>query len=115
MKRTLVLAVILAIGLVACGDDDSSTDTDTGNTSDAGATIVIEGFSFGDPITVAVGETVSVQNDDGVAHTWTSAGVFDSGSIGGGESFTFTFDEPGEYSFMCTIHPSMTGSITVTG
>ena len=31
----------------------------------AGATIVISGFAFGDPITVAAGTTVTVRNDEG--------------------------------------------------
>jgi plastocyanin len=60
---------------------------------------------------------VVVTNRDGVANTWTSTdAVFDSSSIAGaGGSFTFSFDEAGEYDFFCSIHPGMTGSITVTG
>ena len=80
----------------------------------AGATITISGFSFGDPLTVAVGEEVTVVNRDGVPHTWTSNdGLFDSGSLSGGEEFAFTFDEAGQYSFFCGVHPQMTGTITV--
>ena len=84
--------------------------------AEAAAEIVISGFSFGEPITVAVGETVKIRNDDGAPHTWTSDdGLFDSGTLGQGEEFTFIFDEPGEFSFFCEIHPEMTGTITVTG
>lgn len=80
------------------------------------AEIDIEEFDFGDPITVPVGTEVLVHNLDPVTHTWTSVdGLFDSGRIAGDAEFTFTFDEPGEYDFVCSIHPSMTGTIVVTG
>jgi plastocyanin len=87
---------------------------ETGGEASAG--IVISGFSFGEPITVAVGETVTIRNEDAAAHTWTSDdGLFDSGTLAEGEEFTITFDEPGEFSFLCEFHPSMVGTITVTG
>ncbi|MFQ5522510.1 MAG: plastocyanin/azurin family copper-binding protein [Acidimicrobiia bacterium] len=55
-------------------------------------------------------------NRDGVAHTWTAVdGDFDSGALGSGESFQFTIDQPGEYAFFCSIHPSMMETVTVSG
>ena len=99
------------------GPDSTLSDTSAATTAVATAAITIQDFAFGDPITVAAGQDVVVINSDGVAHTWTSIdAVFDSRSIaGGGGSFTFSFDDAGEYAFFCTIHPTMTGSITVTG
>ena len=99
------------------GPDSTTSDTAAATAPTATAGITIQNFAFGDPITVAAGQAVVVTNSDGVAHTWTSTdAVFDSRSIaGGGGSFTFSFDEAGEYSFFCAIHPTMTGSITVTG
>lgn len=95
----------------------ATTVTTTTTTPAAdGPTITIEGFAFGDPITVAVGTEVTVINADATGHTWTSqAGLFDSGTLRGGDTFVFTFAEAGEYRFFCGIHPTMTGSITVTG
>jgi hypothetical protein len=29
-------------------------------------------------------------------------------------SFTVTFDEPGTYPYICTVHPWMTGTVEVT-
>lgn len=85
-------------------------------TGEASPTITIAGFAFSGPSTVSVGDTVEVVNNDGVTHTWTSTedGVFNL-SLAGGASGTYTFEEPGEYQFFCSIHPSMTGSITVEG
>ncbi|CAN5457120.1 hypothetical protein BH23ACT3_BH23ACT3_16340 [soil metagenome] len=77
--------------------------------------IVIAGFEFSGPRTVSVGTTVIVRNTDDAQHTWTSVdGAFDSGTIAGGETFSVTLDEPGEYDYVCNIHPSMTGTIVVT-
>lgn len=104
-QRSILLVAIMLI--MACG-----------GAADSGgeAAITIDNFSFGDPITVGAGQPVVVTNDDGVAHTWTSPdGVFDSGSIPSGDSFEFTFAQAGEYEFFCSIHPSMAGTITVTG
>jgi plastocyanin len=89
--------------------------TTTAGSSQPAATITISGFSFGDPVTVQVGDTVAVVNNDGVPHTWTSEDDLFNLSLSGGAQGTFTFEEPGEYAFFCTIHPSMTGTITVEG
>jgi plastocyanin len=82
----------------------------------AAATINISGSTFGSSPTVAVGDEVEVINNDGIPHTWTSSdGVFDSGTLGQGDTFSFTFEEAGEYPFVCVIHPTMTGTVTVEG
>lgn len=111
MTRRKLIAALAVLTLVACGSSDGGADS-----PDTSADITIESFSFGDPITVAAGTTVEVTNADGANHTWTSVDdLFDSGSLANGDSFRFTFEQPGEYEFLCTIHPTMTGSITVTG
>ncbi len=81
----------------------------------AGTEIVISGFAFSEDLTVPVGTTVIVRNDDSAPHTFTADdGSFDSGSIDGGGTFEFTFTEAGTFAFHCNVHPSMTGTITVT-
>jgi plastocyanin len=66
------------------------------------------------PVKVKVGETVTWINDDSGIHTVTSKdGVFDSGMMGKGQSFSFTFDKAGEYSYHCEPHPSMVGTVVV--
>ena len=67
------------------------------------------------PVKVKVGEIVTWINDDSGRHTVTSKdGVFDSGIMGKGQSFSFTFDIAGEYSYHCEPHPSMVGTVVVT-
>lgn len=125
-KRHLIPALALLVAACSGGGDGTTTlppaDTTTtappATTSVAGdeATITIQGFAYGDPLAVGVGEEVTVVNADSTAHTWTSTdGLFDSGSLSSGASFSHTFDEAGEYTFFCGIHPQMTGSITVEG
>lgn len=65
-------------------------------------------------LTITAGDTVTWTNGDAVVHTATStAGAFDSGDLAMGESYSFTFTEPGTYDYLCTPHPSMTGRIVV--
>ncbi len=135
--RYVLILLALALVAAACGGDTSETTTtagaeedaattttaaagdDTTTTAAAGggtATITIADFAFVDVPTVSVGDTVVVENTDSASHTWTSRdGAFDSGTLGAGDTFEFTFTEPGDYDFFCQIHPSMTGTITVEG
>lgn len=66
------------------------------------------------PIEAKVGETVTWVNNDSVIHTVTSTdGTFDSGILQRGQSFSYTFDKEGEYSYFCTLHPNMAGKLIV--
>lgn len=115
ISATLLALIVL---LTACGDDDTADTTTAPTTSTAPAppAVVIESFAYAEVQEVAVGDQVVVENRDATRHTWTASdGSFDSGPISGGDTFAFVFDEPGDYRFFCGIHPTMTGSITVTG
>lgn len=117
MKRISVALLGIAVIAACSGNGGSNTSAPAAtNPPTDGATITISGFSFGDPLTVDVGAEVTVVNEDATPHTWTStSGDFDSGSLGQGEEFSYTFDEAGQYEFTCSIHPDMRGSITVEG
>ena len=66
-------------------------------------------------ITLAPGDTITWTNQDVVPHTATSskAGVFDSGTIAQGKSWTHTFKTAGSLPYICEFHPTMKGSIRV--
>ena len=69
-------------------------------------------------ITVAVNATITWTNQDrGVVHNVVSTGSasFGSGDINPGTSWSFTFTRPGTYSYFCSYHPWMIGTITVVG
>ena len=55
-------------------------------------------------------------NDDSATHRIKSGdGSFDSKDLKNGDSFEHTFDTAGSFAYVCGIHPSMKGTITVTG
>ena len=67
------------------------------------------------PVEVNVGDTVTWVNDDSARHTVTSEdGTFDSGMMGKGQSFSYTFDRAGQYPYFCEPHPNMVGTVVVT-
>lgn len=92
--------------------------TTTSTTAAPAATLSIRmaAFAFSGDETGSVGDTVRVVNNDDFSHTWTSTDqVFHSGTLGPGEEFLHTFDQPGTFAYFCQIHPEMTGSITIEG
>ena len=117
---------------VATTEVVSSAPVDTGGpdtTAAAGATdapagaqvaIEIAGFKFnnGEPVTVAVGTEVVWTNNDSMDHSVefdAASGIPESPHLAQGDTYSFTFTEPGTYEYVCGIHPRMTGTIVVEG
>jgi predicted lipoprotein with Yx(FWY)xxD motif/plastocyanin len=83
--------------------------------ADGGEQVRIANFAYA-PATVSLtaGATVSWTNDDSAPHTVTADdGSFDSGTIAPGGTFEHTFTTPTSVTYVCTLHPAMTGSIIV--
>ena len=79
-------------------------------------TVTIRGFAFLPAgATIAPGESITWSNADGTTHTATSntPGAFDTGPIAMGATKMVTLANAGTYAYHCSIHPSMTGTITV--
>jgi plastocyanin len=65
-------------------------------------------------ITIQQGDTVTWTNEGPTAHSATASdGSFDTGVFSAGGSRSETFDEAGTFSYICTPHPNMTGTIVV--
>jgi hypothetical protein len=65
-------------------------------------------------LTVPVGTTLTWTNRGRATHTVTSAGVWDSGPLRPGQSWSAVFAVPGTFEYHCTIHPTeMQARITV--
>lgn len=94
----------------------TSSSNPAPGTADAGR-ITMEDFAFSPANPqVAPGEKITVANEDSAAHTVTATegDAFDTGSIAGGESGTFTApSKAGQYAFVCTFHPNMAGTLIV--
>lgn len=117
--NSMAALLVLALVITACSDssgEPAATTAETGGDAGSALEITIENFAFSGAETAAVGDTVTITNEDSVGHTWTAEeGEFDSGTIAEGETFEFTFDETGEFDYFCAIHPQMEGTITVEG
>lgn len=80
-----------------------------------GLNVSISNFTFiKNSMTIAQGTTVTWTNNDSVAHTVTADdGSFNSGNINPGQSFSYTFNTNGTFTYHCSIHTTMTGTIIV--
>ncbi len=74
----------------------------------------IADFKFTPPdVKVPVGGSVVWTNNDKQPHTATSSGSFDAGAIQPGASATVAFQTAGTFTYICSFHPFMTGTVTV--
>jgi plastocyanin len=76
----------------------------------------ISNFTFGPKmVTVKVGQTITWTNDDDIPHTVVATDKsFRSKVLDTGQSFSFTFTKSGQVAYFCSLHPMMTGKVTVT-
>ena len=101
-----------------CTDDAATTTTPPTTAAPAAANVVsIADFAFDAPmLEVPVGTTVEWVNNDSFTHSVVAEdGSFQSEDLAPGDRFTFTFTTPGSFAYLCGIHPSMRGTIVVTG
>lgn len=142
LLKMLPVAGVIFLGLVmviaACGDDDDDDDDvqeaaeeaeeeveeaveeveeEAEEAADGGENNVAIVDNDFDPtsITVSVGDTVTWTNTGNNPHTVTSdeEGVFDSGTLDNGATFTFTVEAAGTVTYHCNIHPSMQAEVVV--
>jgi len=107
------LIILVLCGLAIAGLTSGIAATPARAAQTHAVTIVDFRFEPGQ-LTIAVGDTVTWTNQDGAAHTATATGgAFDSGNMKSGDAFSFTFASAGDYPYLCTYHPEMTGTIIV--
>ena len=64
---------------------------------------------------ITTGDSITWQNDGQEPHNIVDAGgAWESPALSSGQTYTFTFTTPGAYTYYCTIHSGMLGTITVT-
>jgi plastocyanin len=123
-------ALFCCLGFVGCGSSSpgsspvSATPVTSGTppaaSGSSGVAIVMNAATLAarafnpNPITVAVGTSVTWTNTDTIAHTSTGdAGGWNSGVINPGTTFNVNFSTPGTYTYHCSIHPDMVGTVVV--
>jgi plastocyanin len=91
----------------------SATPATTAQPAPQSASVTVQNFAFNPQVVkIAAGGSVTWTNLDGTTHTVTFGDS--SQNINNGASYTKKFDAPGKYSYHCSIHPSMTGTVEVT-
>jgi len=131
VNHAFAYASIGAVGIFKVGATGQSTTTtttltETNSTAPTGGVSVAinsgsalnttSTYFFPTTITVVIGvnNTVIWTNDDSAEHTVTATNhSFNSGFIEPDQSFTYTFTNPGTYTYYCTIHPWMKGTVIV--
>ncbi len=115
MTMLILSSALLALSIfMSCSKDSNSNPYGNNGGGDPGANEVwMQGMAF-DPgnRTVSVGTTLTWTNKDAATHMVTGSG-WGSGNLAQNATFAHTFDTAGSYAYHCTIHPSMTGTITV--
>src|SRR6266699_1013077 len=123
LRRTIaVLAVGFIIGGFTVGALAAGTENQLLSSAGTSADITIP-RGAGTPgstgylpanFTTTVGRTVTWANKDTTTHTVTSTtGLFDSGILNPGQTYSHTFAQAGVYSYYCTLHSWMKGNLTV--
>ena len=124
MKTKMILILVAAILLTACGPKTGPTPAGTlppinSETPDQALSgnvdVKIASFAFDPPtLTIQAGTTVTWTNEDSAAHTVVADdNSFSSKNLSKGDTFSFTFAQAGTYTYRCGIHASMKGTITV--
>ncbi|MEO5949999.1 MAG: cupredoxin family copper-binding protein [Candidatus Saccharimonadales bacterium] len=121
MKKNTIIGIIIVaiIAVVAFVVIMSKGNTSSSNQAvSTSNTVEIKSYAFNPtPIKVKVGTKVTWTNKDAVAHTVTSddssADTFKSDSINQNDTYSYTFTKAGTFTYHCTPHPSMHGTVEV--
>jgi plastocyanin len=114
------ILLVLACSFAGCTSSQSpAISTPATPTPAAGLnSITIKNFAFSPAtLTIKTGTVVTWINQDGAPHQIASDPEspvqFTSESLANGASYQFTFNQTGTYTYHCSIHPSMKGTIIV--
>ncbi len=130
--KPLAIAVVAVLALAACSSSGSTPTAaaptvapsaaataaaSSGGGSAAAATVDMKNIAYNPAtVTAKVGQTVTWTNSDSFAHTVTfdDSSVKSSDNVAAAGTFSTTFDKAGSFTYHCTIHPTMKGTVTVS-
>lgn len=133
----IIVSIIAAAGVVLATRDDNTNQPNDGNTQNTSTSpqsspsptpstnnqqtstnkVSISNFAFSPAdITVKKGTTVTWTNNDSVAHSikFETDDIPESSTLSNGQTYTHMFDDEGTFNYVCGIHSSMHGTVTVT-
>ncbi len=130
-RLTLVsLAIVAALAIAACSPATSPAASSAASAAASPAasaaaspaasaasaeeiTVTIQNNTL-PTVSAKVDQRIRWENADTVGHTVTLDDGTRSGNVGPGGEFISVFSSPGTFTYHCDIHPTMTGSITIT-
>ena len=118
MRRAVLCVLVgLALASLACSSSSNPSTPSNGSVNVSivpnSQTLTTNAYNP-NPVTISHGGTITWMNNDAITHTATSdTGVWDSGNLGPGASFSKTFQNAGTFTYKCTIHPGMVGTVNV--
>jgi plastocyanin len=124
MPSRSLIALLLLVLAVGCGEKTSEGSGAAGGTATEPATasggkvvpVKMKDILFApDKITARVGQTVRWTNTDDVQHTVKAVkgADFNSKTLSKGDTYEAKLTKTGRIDYVCTIHPSQRGTITV--
>jgi plastocyanin len=132
MKKHLILVLVALAGVMVmvagCTSSSNtspspanSTVTSTASTSTASTStasqnsVAIQNYAFNpSTLTIQKGANVTWTNYDSVQHHVVSdSSAFSSPLLNKGDTYTHQFNNTGSFSYICSIHPYMKGTIVV--
>ena len=107
-----IIVVSLIVVIVGCSKSDNSVSANSG--SPGANEVWMQGMAFNPATkTISSGTTITWTNKDNTTHTATSGvpnspdGLFSSGNLNNGGTFSFKFSNTGTFKYYCLIHGSM--------
>jgi plastocyanin len=126
MKGSIIVAALAAVLAAACGSSNPNPMNPAGSTSGGGGTtadvtITIQANNAANsfapnPSTVRVGQRVAWRNADTTTHNATQdgSGGFATGNLASGATSTpIAMNTAGTFTYRCTLHAGMVGTLTV--
>jgi plastocyanin len=117
--RLAIVAIGVSLIVSACGSESSNPAAPTASTA-ADVTVTIQGNNGSNsyapnPVSMRVGQTIVWRDADSVTHTATQdSGGFNTGTVAAGATSAATMmNTAGTFTYHCTIHPGMVGTINV--
>ena len=117
--RLAIVAIGVSVIVSACGSDSPSPTAPTPSTA-ADVTVTIQGNNASNsyapnPVSMRVGQTIAWHNADSITHTATQdISGFNTGAVAAGATSAATMmNTAGTFTYHCTIHPGMVGTVSV--
>jgi plastocyanin len=116
LSRSLVAVLLLVVLAAGCGEEKSEGSGTAGDSGGKVVPVAMKDILFvPEKVKARVGQSVRWTNEDDVQHTVkaTKGADFESKTMSKGDTYSAKLTKTGTVDYVCTIHPSQRGTITV--